>query len=430
MGIMIGAARSATIVGAGQGGLHLAYGLMASGWKVRLIADRTPSQYMKLGALSGHMLQQRSIAKERAAGIDVYDSLTSNSACGVDFALSANGVDIDMHFQGDFEAPAIAVDTRLKCSRALETFIRRKGNVVYHSASVRDLEEWAEQGDAVFVATGRGALSGLFELDEARTVYEKPQRELLLLLVRGIQVPSEENVGRIKFCFNPEHGELFYGPQVHLTNTPVYQVLIEARPGGAMDRFAGISDGEQALKVAQSLFGDFAGWEADNVSGMRLADPKAWLRGAVRPLVRKPVATLPSGRPVFGIGDVLMVLDPAAGQGGNAAAWGIDDLLKGLRELDDPVVRRDWYEDRFEQFWEREGRHFSTFSNMLIEPPNEAIQTLFEASLRSRAVADRLVSTFAHPKVLMSYADSVESAQRFAREAEQGVRLQPPLSSS
>ncbi|MER5432242.1 styrene monooxygenase/indole monooxygenase family protein [Streptomyces sp. NPDC002588] len=415
-------ARSATVIGAGQGGLHLALGLIKDGWRVRLVTNLTPEQYAGAQLMSGHMLQQRSVLMEQVAGAAPYSSLTAHPARGVDFALSADGRNVDLRFQGDFEGPALSLDTRLKCSTLLETFRRQGGEVHFGSVGEADLAELAEDGDPVFVATGRAGLSSLFDTDEARTVHDRPQRQLLLLLVSGFRPLGEDTEGRVKFCFSPEHGEIFFGPQVHLSNTPVHSVFIEARPGGAMDRFREVGSAAEALEIARALVSEFAAWELDALREARPSDPRGWLRGAVTPLVRRPVAALSTGRCVFGVGDVLMVCDPAAGQGGNATAWGVHDLLAGLRELDGAPVTRDWYEDRFERFWAKEGRYFAGFSNMLLEPPNAAAETLFAASARSRAVADRLASCFAHPKVLMEHLGSVAAAERFIREAEHGVR--------
>ncbi|MBS1878297.1 MAG: hypothetical protein JST31_02170 [Actinobacteria bacterium] len=418
-------ARRATVVGAGQGGLHLAHGLLGQGWEVTLISDKTPAEYLQMRALSSHTLQERSVELERRAGIDVYDDLYDNRSLGVDFSTTEDGSSVALRFQGDWEAPATAIDTRMKYALLIEAFERRGGKVLYQTASVEDLEELTERGESVFLATGKGGLGKGFTLDEERTVYDRPQRDLMLLLLKGLQPPRPEQQQRITFCFNPEAGEIFWAPNLHKSGEPVHVLLVEARPEGPMDRLGEVSDGASALAMTKELMGEFAAWELDSVRNISLADEDSWLRGAFTPLVRRPVARLDSGRPVFGLGDVLIVVDPCAGQGGNCTAWGVDHLLRGLEQLDG-VPDAEWYEQQFDAFWDEEGRYFVEFSNMLIEPPNEVAQAIFGAAQESRPVGDRLTSTFAHPKVLMNYLNAPDGAERFVREAEAGVRAEIP----
>lgn len=418
--------RRATIVGAGQGGLHLAHGLLGQGWDVTLISDKTPGDYLNMRALSSHTLQERSVALERRAGIDLYDDLYDNRSLGVDFSITEDGESVALRFQGDWESPATAIDTRMKYARLIESFERRGGRVESRTATTDDLEELTERGETVFAATGKGGLGSIFPPDEERTVYDRPQRDLMLLLLEGLEPQRPEQQQRITFCFNPAAGELFWAPNLHKTGAPIHVLLIEAKPGGPMDRLGSVTDGGSALAMAKELMAEFAGWETGVLRAARLADDDAWLRGAVTPAVRRPVAWLASGRPVFGLGDVLIVLDPCAGQGGNCTAWGVDHLLRGLEELDGVAPDADWYEQRFEDFWEEEGRFFVDFANMLIEPPNAVAQGIFAAAQESRPVGDRLVSTFAHPKVLMNYLDAADGAERFVREAEMGLRAELP----
>lgn len=427
---MSSSGRRATIVGAGQGGLHLAHGLLGQGWDVTLISDKTPTEYLNMRALSSHTLQERSVAMERRAGIDLYDELYDNRSLGVDFSTTEDGQEVALRFVGDWESPATAIDTRMKYARLIESFERRGGRVEYRTATVDDLEELTERGETVFAATGKGGLGSIFPTDAERTVYDRPQRDLMLMLLEGLQPQRPEQEQRITFCFNPEAGELFWAPNLHKSGKPIHVLLIEAKPGGPMDRLGAVTDSATALATAKELMAEFAGWEAAVLKEARLADEDAWLRGAVTPSVRKPVARLESGRPVFGLGDVLIVLDPCAGQGGNCTAWGVDHLLRGLEELDGTPPTAEWYEQRFEDFWDRAGRYFVEFANMLIEPPNEVAQAIFAAAQESRPVGDRLTSTFANPKVLMSYLDAPDGAERFVREAEMGLRAELPEAGS
>lgn len=417
----------ATIVGAGQGGLHLAFGLLRDGWDVTVMTDKSPDGYRTGGLLASHTLQQRSVEMEAAAGIDVYAGLTDNRSAGVDFALSTDGREIAMSFLGDFEGRGgTAIDLRLKYALLLERFAARGGTVVNRAATVADLEELTERGEAVFVAAGKGELSSLFEVDPARTVYDVPQRRVAIAMFDGMGVTRPEQEDRIVFCFRPGLGEIFLGPNVHKDDRSVRTILLEAVPGGPMDRIDEIADAASAAAVMRAVVEEFAGWEAGAVAAIRPADERAVLRGAIRPCVRRPVGLLPSGRPVFGLGDVTIVNDPVAGQGGNCTAHGVHDLLGALRDGDGAALAPDaagaeWYTAWFDRFWQAEGQYFVAFSNLLLEPPAAPALHILGAAAGSRAVADRFAATFADPEVLIRHTASIELAERFVAEAEAGA---------
>ena len=59
-------------------------------------------------------------------------------------------------------------------------------NFVVSAITVDGIDTVAAAHDLTLVATGRGGLSGLFPVDESRTVYYSPQRTLLMLTVTGL----------------------------------------------------------------------------------------------------------------------------------------------------------------------------------------------------------------------------------------------------
>jgi 2-polyprenyl-6-methoxyphenol hydroxylase-like FAD-dependent oxidoreductase len=406
-----------TIIGAGQGGLHLALGLLQRGADVTLISDKTPEQYLGMNALASHTLQRTSIDYEADAGASLEGEIVDVPAEGIDFAMTMDGREPVLTFQGDFVGRSGgAIDSRLKNARLLERVIARGGNVEYRNAGLGDLEDHAGAGRTVFVAAGKGELGRIFALDEDRTVYDEPQRKLTLVLMRGMRPSRPDQAGRVTFMLNPAMGEAFWSPNVHMTNEPIYGALIEARLGGPLDLPGDLETPEDVERFVKEAIALIAPWETETFADARIADPKGWLRGAVRPLVRRPVAVLPSGRAVYGVGDVLMVHDPAAGLGGNCVVYGVKDLLDGIDELDGAPLTPDWYAQRFDAFWERDGQYFTRFANLLLEPPSEAMQMLLGASMQSRAVADALIANWARPRGFFPMVEDVEAAQRFVAE--------------
>lgn len=418
-------AKKASIIGAGQGGLHLAHGLLADGWQVRVISDRTPADYLGMHYLSGHTLQYTSMNREAQAGIDLYERVPDNRAVGLTFTKTSDGATIEQHFSADFASPAFALDTRYKYATLLRGLEAAGATVEYRAADVADLEALTEAGEVVFVAAGKGSLSGIFEIDPDRTVYDRPQRNLMIVAAAGVDLPQERR-NRINFCLYPGVGEVFLAPAQHKDGSAINNVLLEAVPGGPMDEIMKTADNPAAgLAAAKRIVERFAGWESGAVENLALADEAAMLRGAVRPCVRYPVATLPSGRHVYGLGDVLAVLDPVAGQGGNLTVAGTHHLLRELRERDSGTVEPDWYRGQFEDFWEREGRYYADFSNALLEPPTDAARMIIEAATTSTAVANRFAATFADPADLVRHLSDPAAGRMFVDDARSGRAVAP-----
>ncbi|MFX8565835.1 FAD-binding oxidoreductase, partial [Acinetobacter baumannii] len=74
------------------------------------------------------------------------------------------------------------------------------------------------------------------------------------------------------------------------------------------------------LARSTAILRQFFPWEAERCSRVELTDGNGILAGRVPPTVRHPVALLPSGRPVLGMADVVVLNDPITGQGSNNAA--------------------------------------------------------------------------------------------------------------
>jgi hypothetical protein len=58
--------------------------------------------------------------------------------------------------------------------------------------------------------------------------------------------------------------------------------------------------------------------------------------------VRRPVARLPSGAPVLGMADAVVLNDPITGQGSNNAAKRAELYLAGILEHGDDPFSAEW----------------------------------------------------------------------------------------
>jgi 2-polyprenyl-6-methoxyphenol hydroxylase-like FAD-dependent oxidoreductase len=412
------AVRDVAIVGAGQGGLHLALGLLEQGRSVTLVSDKTPDAFLGMNPMSSHTLQGRSLDAERAAGANLADDLALQPTRGFGFAVSPDGQTPALAFEARWDKDAAAIDTRLKCCELLRRVARAGAEVITATATLADVEQLADEHRAVFMATGKGELRSLFALDEDRTVYDRPQRELLLLLVDGMQPERPEQNELVNFVIRPGIGEMFFSPNYHMARRRVSTLLMESVPGGPMALWKGATGADEVLDAAKRVVAEFVAWESPTMSEITLADPKAFVSGAVTPQVRKPTGRLPNGRAVYAIGDITIVHDPAAGLGGNCTATQVDGLLSALRDRGDVAIDADWYERQFEEFWVAEGRWFQKLANLVIEPLTDPVAAIFGAAASSPAVGAALARGWAAPATLWPALGSAEASEQFIARAE------------
>lgn len=104
------------------------------------------------------------------------------------------------------------------------------------------------------------------------------------------------------------------GPLHGLTTTGVCDIMVFAGiPGGPMDCWDDVSESEHHLACSLALLERIAPAEFERCANVVLTDTGGVLRGRITPQVRVPVAKLPSGRPVIGMGDAVVLLDPLTG---------------------------------------------------------------------------------------------------------------------
>ena len=270
----------------------------------------------------------------------------------------------------------------------------------------------------MFLATGKGELRSLFALDEDRTVYDRPQRELLLLLVDGMcpaRPEQDELVGHVP---PGADAEIFFSPNFHMAGRRVSTLLMEAVPDGPMALWKGAATGDEVLGAAKRVVAEFAGWESETMTTISLADPRAFVSGAVTPQVRRATGRLPSGRAVYAIGDITIVHDPAAGLGGNCTVAQVDGLLTALRDRGDVAIDADWYDAHFEAFWAAEGRWFQKLANLVIEPLPEPVAGDLPGRGELAGRRERAARRWAQPATLWPALGSMDAGRQFIADAQ------------
>ena len=165
----------------------------------------------------------------------------------------------------------------------------------------------------------------------------------------------------VKFNLIASAGEAFWVPYFHKDHGPSWGLIFEAKTGGALDRFDGAKSAAEVLTIGKAVIKDVFAWDHAWAKDMEISDELAWLVGTVTPAVRRPVATLPSGRIVTSLGDTAISLDPIGGQGANNGT-------KMARQLSAAIVARGelpfdaaWMTDPFDRFRDTEGRAIYAF---------------------------------------------------------------------
>lgn len=404
---------SIAIIGAGQSGLQLAFALQRDGQDVTVYSDRTPQEMLTGRLPSSNAFFYRGLQRERELGVAFWDAeLPVIDKTFVRITDPEGNVAIS--FDGRFREHAQSVDQRLKFSVWLQAFEDRGGKVVYGAVDVDALESIASANDLTVVSAGKGDISRLFETDTERMTYDRPQRSIGMCALVGAKHDSPDGV---YYNIRPGIGEAFGIPMLTAAG-PAIAWVMEAIPGGPMDRWAEATDAESMLDVTMRTFRDFFPWEAERCEGATLADENAWLCGAVPPTVRRPVGTLPSGRLVLGMGDVVVLNDPCTGQGANTASASADSVYQAIRSNITGRFDASWMNETFEKFWDY-AQWPTAFTNAMLAAPPEHVLELLGAATQVPAIANRFTNAFTYPEDLQNFLFDPETCRGYIAEASQ-----------
>ncbi|MEV0677919.1 styrene monooxygenase/indole monooxygenase family protein [Actinosynnema sp. NPDC050436] len=399
--------RSVAVVGAGQAGIVLSAALLRAGWRVTLCSDLTAEQYLESGERPTACLFGDQVEYEAALGLDDFPDAPRADRIRLDLYTDDRLVALSV--DAPLRKPALAVDQRLKFARGLRELAARGATVVTGSVTEGDLDSLAATHELVVVTVGRKTFGSLFARDPARSVHTSAQRTLFTVNVRGYDLDAHPRHRDIVFTFVPGVVEVFWVPFWDKDAGASRSIAVEAVPGGPADRFGAVTTASEGLAVLRGLVDEMLPGQASFLAPVRPTRETTWLKGAVVPAVREPVAVLPSGRHVLGLGDAVVLNDPIAAQGANNATRMARFFASRLGDYDGTAA---WLRARFEEFWEV-GRHANDFSEGMLVPMARHQRDVLVAASRHPEVGERLWEGFNDPSTLVPWFFDAAAAREF-----------------
>src|SRR3989442_2677059 len=289
------------IIGAGQSELQMGIVLLDAGYEVILYSDRSADDIQRGHVLSSQCMFDSALETERDLGLNYWEEECPKVE-GISFAVPnpVGGRVIDWAARLDNFAQS--VDQRLKIPRWMAEFQKRGGNLQIEAADIDDLESCARGHDLVIVASGKGAITQMFQRDATRSQFSEPQRTLALTYVRKMR-PRESYAA---VCFNmiPNIGEYFVFPAL-TTSGPCEIMVFEGIPGGPMDCWADVKTPAEHLARSKHILETFLPWEGERCRDVELTDENGILAGRLSPPVPAPIATPSSGPKALGVADAI-----------------------------------------------------------------------------------------------------------------------------
>lgn len=384
--------RRVAIVGAGQSGLQLAFGLLAERYSVTLVTNRDATSIRQGRVMSSQCMFDDALQAERDLQLNHWENKAPKIG-EIRFTLSDPSAAKEVFsWQSDLDKPAQSVDQRLKMSAWIEEFERQGGTLQIADVGIDELEVLSKAYDLVILAAGKGEVVKQFSIDTGKTVFDKPQRVLALTYVHNMK-RSGDGIG---FNAIPGVGEYFSFPALTLSG-PCDIMVFEGIPGGAMDCWQNVKTPEQHLATSLDILERYLPWEAERCRNVVLTDNQGYLSGSFTPCVREPILTLPSGHQVFGMADALVVNDPITGQGANNAAKCARLYLEHIIQHGDRSFDATWMNQTFEAYWQY-AQHVVRWTNSLLTPPTDTVQQLLAGAADNPMLAKMIVNGFDDPR--------------------------------
>jgi len=400
--------RKIAIVGAGQAGMVLAFGLLEEGYEVTVFEGRPADEIERGPILSTAMVFDRQLDVERRLGMHEWEGKAP--VCnGMHATLRLPNGEVVLQLQGGLDETCQGVDARMKTATWMRRFQEKGGRMVHENVNRPLLEEMAEAYDLVVVSSGKGGLGEVFERDPERTLFDSPPRRLGAVMLKNVREWEEIPYTTLKFQFFIMIGEYFSIPfYSHVGRCR--SVVFESIPGSPMDVWGGVDSADKALATALRLIREYSPQDWPNYKNAELVDDRSWLKGAITPTVRKPFARLRTGKVVMAMGDVAALNDPISGTGANDAVRQADRMIRAVVERGDGPFTADWMRETFDAYYAERGQYTMEFTRIMTGPMTEPFWKVLQGAAQSPGVAHTFVNVYTDIKKSLEWLTDQRAA--------------------
>jgi flavin reductase (DIM6/NTAB) family NADH-FMN oxidoreductase RutF len=156
--------------------------------------------------------------------------------------------------------------------------------------------------------------------------------------------------------------------------------------------------------------------EAVRFADATLVDDGSVLHGRISPAVRRPVGTLPSGTPVLGMADVVVLNDPLTSQGSNNALKSASFYLEAITAHDGPFDAG-WMQRTFDNFWRGWAQWATEWTNSWLRPAAPHQRLVVDAAARHDAIAYQVAAGFDDARLFSPWWFDADAAAAFVASA-------------
>lgn len=395
------------IIGAGQAGLQLAYGLLKEGYQVNVFADKTPGQIRDGFILSSQGMFDIALSFERKLNLNFWDEICpKNTAVTMTFINpNSNSIQKAMEWTGTTRKPYQSIDQRLKFSYWMQHLNNFNGKLIIQSIDLMALDKIANEHDLTVLAIGKGEIGSIFPRNDERSIFSTPQRKLACIYVKNMTPCA---LSGVHANIIPNVGEYFTMPGLTF-NGACEMMLFEGIPGGNFDCWDNFNTPNAQLMKALQLLENYVPWEFERCKNIELADLKAALIGGYTPVIKHPTYQLPCGKFVLGIGDAVVLNDPIAGQGANNAAKAADIYLREILKNENEIFDEQWMLQTFECYWQECAQWATAWTNLLLQPPAPHVIELLKKASQLPELANTFADGFDNPAILFPWINDPEA---------------------
>lgn len=297
-------------------------------------------------------------------------------------------------FVGKLKEPALSVDQRFYFSHCLKDLENKGVSFRLLRVNKDQIESLVDEFDLMIDCTGKSGPLFPFPIKKEFSPFQVPQRKCIVGYFLGVK---PNNPLGVSVTVLPEIGEMFEIPAI-TEHGPVTILFIMAIPDRELDVFKEIKHVKeftnQMKNVTRKYFQNIH--ERIEQDIFALCDDNAFLRVAIKPVIRKPYVTF-KNKLVVGCGDSVFLNDPITGQGCNLSSYCAEKLYETLiqyRHSNWDIQLGETYWDRTKTFVKEVTAWTNTMTQVL---PQHVVQVLL-AGAENQKIADEVAEWFEDPR--------------------------------